>query len=91
MTYERLLVRTIAEVMGADPAAVSTSRSFFEQGVDSMSGLRICRRLGDQLGFDVDLEWVFDHPTIDQLAEHLRGRAAEAGVTPATGCAPQAS
>jgi acyl carrier protein len=82
MSYEHLLAQTIAEVMGLAPDSVSRSRSFFEQGMDSLAGLRICRRLGDRLGFEVDIEWVFDHPTIDLLASFLRERAAEAGVAP---------
>jgi acyl carrier protein len=83
MTYEQLLEQAIAEVMGLDAAAVSRTQSFFEQGLDSLAGLRMCRRLGDRIGFEVDIEWVFDHPTIELLAAFLRERALEAGLAPA--------
>ncbi len=71
MNHELLLRSTIATVLMVDPAEVSTSRDFFEQGIDSLTGLRICRSLADTLGHDVELEWVFDYPTIELLAAHL--------------------
>jgi len=78
MSYELLLRGTIAKVMGIDPEGISGSRSFFEQGIDSLSALRICRSLADALGHDVELDWVFDHPTIEQLAAHLERHGAAA-------------
>lgn len=83
MSYEPLLRSTIAQALGVDPGQVSTSRDFFEQGIDSLTGLRICRSLADALGRDVELEWVFDYPTVELLAAHLERQSAAAAL-PAT-------
>lgn len=74
VNYEQLLEQAIAEVLHLDPAQISRSRSFFEQGIDSLAGLRICRRLADLSGIEIDVEWIFDHPSIEQLAAFLHER-----------------
>jgi acyl carrier protein len=47
------------------------TRSFADQGLDSLAGLRYSRKIQDLLDAEIELEWLFDHPTISQLSEFL--------------------
>ena len=72
MTGTELRLRdTLAELMEVDACKVSVTKTFGEQGVDSVIGLRFVRKLEDLLGASVELEWLFDHPTIRQLSGFL--------------------
>jgi acyl carrier protein len=45
--------------------------SFADLGMDSLVGLRFSRKIQDLLGVEIELEWLFDYPTIRQLSEFL--------------------
>lgn len=68
---ERWLRDVVAELMEVDASQISAEQSFSEQGVDSLIGLRLTRKLEDRLGVEVELEWLFDHPSIQALARFL--------------------
>lgn len=71
---EQWLRIALAELMEIDAAQISSNQPFSEQGVDSLIGLRLTRKLEDQLGVEVELEWLFDHPSIQALAQFLDER-----------------
>ena len=71
MTYEQRLIDILAAVIEVEPQQLSTTKTFGEQGVDSLIGLRFARKIEELTGNEVDLEWLFDHPTIEQLAVFL--------------------
>lgn len=77
---ERWLRDVLAELMEIDASQISLDQSFSEQGVDSLTGLRLTRKLEDQLGVEVELEWLFDHPSIQELARFLDERFGEIDV-----------
>lgn len=82
MTKRELWLRgALSELLEVDAAQVSVTDSFAEQGIDSLAGLRMTRKLEDALGVEVELEWLFDHPNIRELAGFLDQRfgALEAG------------
>jgi len=68
---ELWLKDALSELMGVDVARISATQTFAEQGVDSLIGLRLTRKLEESLGIEVDLEWLFDHPSIHELAQFL--------------------
>ncbi|MEB1529287.1 acyl carrier protein [Xanthomonas sp. WHRI 7945] len=68
---ELWLKDALSELMEVDVAQISATRTFAEQGVDSLIGLRLTRKLEESLGLEVDLEWLFDHPSIRELAQFL--------------------
>ena len=70
------LIKAFADVMEIDVSQVSPDKTFQEQGADSLIGLRFARSMEDMLGEEVDLEWIFDHPTIEKLATFLSNRQA---------------
>ncbi len=52
--------------------------NFFELGGDSLHAVRILGRIRDELGIDngdEDLQLLFDHPTVEELATSLRDQA----------------
>ena len=74
---ESWLIAALADVLEVDASQISATESFAQIGVDSLLGLRLTRKLEDQLGVEVELEWVFDHPSIRELAGFLDGRFGE--------------
>jgi acyl carrier protein len=72
--HEQWLRNALAELMEVDPAQVSLTRTFAEQGIDSLLGLRLTRKLADRLGTEVELEWIFDNPSIAELSRFLDER-----------------
>lgn len=72
--HEQWLTNALAELMEVDAAQVSATASFAEQGIDSLLGLRLTRKLADRLGTEVELEWIFDNPSIGELARFLDER-----------------
>jgi acyl carrier protein len=71
---ERQLRDALAEVMGLRKTKMSIAVTFAEQGVDSLMGLRFVRKLHDMWGVEIELEWLFDYPTIKQLSSFLDER-----------------
>ena len=72
MTDIEISMRTIlAELMGISPQQISTTATFFELGMDSFIGLRFAKKINELLDIEIELEWVFDYPTIQQLAQFL--------------------
>jgi len=72
----------LAEVMNVEANDISSTATFAQLGMDSLTGLRFARKIKDAFGIEIELEWIFDYPTIEQLAGYLdthpalQGRAA---------------
>ena len=71
---EAFLRQELAELLDLPPERLSLTVGLTEQGVDSLVGLRLLRKIADVTGEEADLEWAFDHPTIQQLARFLDER-----------------
>ncbi|UEA58096.1 amino acid adenylation domain-containing protein [Gordonia otitidis] len=69
---EMTIVGVIEDVLGIEHP--STATSFFDLGGNSLSAMRVVSRIGQQLGVDVSVRDLFDHPTVAELADALSGR-----------------
>lgn len=84
---QRHLVAALAEVMEIPPTQVSLSKSFTEQGLDSLTALRLARKIHDRTAIEMELEWFLDYPTILELERFLGEQsppAPDAALGPAT-------
>ena len=73
-TLEHQLRNALAKLMDVAPESLSTTQDMSEQGVDSLLGLRFARQVQELTAVEVELEWLYDHPSIAQLAAFLEPR-----------------
>jgi len=73
---EQLIVASVAAAVELPAPEIDPERAFTELGVDSVGAAEVAGQLGDRLGFDVEPELLFDHPTPAALAEFLTTASA---------------
>ncbi|TNC76422.1 acyl carrier protein [Janthinobacterium lividum] len=75
--FEQCLVDLLADLTNAERGAISLTTTLDQQGVDSFVALRLARAIHDRTGIELELETLFDYPSVCQLAQHLQARAAQ--------------
>ncbi|MGW2190636.1 phosphopantetheine-binding protein, partial [Streptomyces sp. NPDC001719] len=71
------LGRTVEEIPAAKP--------FQELGFDSLTAVQLRNQLNTATGLALPATVIFDHPTSEALATHLRGQLGDAGGEPGEG------
>ncbi|URN14985.1 MULTISPECIES: non-ribosomal peptide synthetase [Streptomyces] len=69
---EEVVTRLWAEVLGVPH--VEPDDDFFDLGAHSLQAIQVANRLGVELGREVRVAWLFEHPTAAGLARRLRRR-----------------
>jgi type I polyketide synthase PikAIV len=65
----------LADLLGYDShAEVDPGTPFLELGFDSITALQYRNRLNRELGYNLDLRVVLDHPTPEALVDHMLGQ-----------------
>jgi acyl carrier protein len=67
-------MRVVARVL--DLPTVVPEANFFGLGGDSLQALEVMATLQEELGRDLPLELIYDHPVLDDLATALAWSAA---------------
>jgi len=67
------LLQEIQLLLPPGEPAIDAQRGLFELGMDSLGAIDLGRRLTAMLGIPVPATVIFNHPTVDALAEHLLG------------------
>jgi NADP-dependent 3-hydroxy acid dehydrogenase YdfG/acyl carrier protein len=82
----------MAELMGFGAERPEPRRGFIELGVDSLMAVTLRDRLQSSLGIELPVTFIFDHPTVEALADHLLGNVlvTETRAAPAAAPAPPA-
>jgi acyl carrier protein len=65
----------LAELLENDPGQVTADANFAELGMDSLVALRFARKVKDLTGIEIELESLFDYPSVAELSTFLAGRA----------------
>ncbi|OXI15941.1 hybrid non-ribosomal peptide synthetase/type I polyketide synthase [Burkholderia sp. AU15512] len=85
--------RAVAQVLGYGAGTLDRDLGFFEMGMDSLMALDVRTQLENALGIPLSVALLFDHPTVnalaDFLAEQASGTAADAHAAPAQAVPPQ--
>ncbi|NUS85412.1 MAG: acyl carrier protein [Streptomyces sp.] len=72
-----VLERAIAEDLQLPSGRrVDRNALFVDLGLDSAGVVAVAGQAGDHLGLEIPTEWLFDHPTIADLAAFLAHKAA---------------
>lgn len=79
---EQHLRDALAELLDSEVHKVSVTAPFADLGMDSLVGLRFSRKIQDLLGVEIELEWLFDYPTIRQLSQFLDGQFGALSAAP---------
>ena len=83
MSLLKLQLRiALADLLEVAPEDISLTADLGEQGVDSLLALRLARKIADATGCEIDLEWLFDHPNLEQLAGFLEAQGVRAVPAP---------
>lgn len=75
-TTEIQMRELLAQLLEVDAASISTRVPMTEQGMDSLLGLRFARLVQDKIGREIDIEWLFDYPTIEEFARCVDARCS---------------
>ncbi len=64
---ERCLCNLFAEVLGLDEIGINDN--FFELGGHSLKAILLVNRIEDKFGYHCTLREIFEHPTVEQMAQ----------------------
>ncbi|KWC52010.1 hybrid non-ribosomal peptide synthetase/type I polyketide synthase [Burkholderia ubonensis] len=80
--------RAVAQVLGFGSATPDRDRGFFEMGMDSLMAVDLRAHLEKALGAPLSVALLFDHPTVNALADFLAEQSS--ATTPDAPAAPTA-
>jgi nonribosomal peptide synthetase MxcG len=80
---EETIIRVWAQILGVP--RIAPADDFFDLGAQSLQAIQVANRLGVELGQEVRVAWLFEHPTAADLAhrlEHCDDAPATASAVP---------
>jgi acyl transferase domain-containing protein len=67
-----LIQTTLADLLEWEPGTrVPRTRGFYDLGLDSVATMELAKRLSADLGHEVGATELFDHPSVNDLAQHI--------------------
>ena len=84
------LSQGLAAALFMNPADIDLDETFFELGVESVSGVEWIRSLGDRYGVTIKVSAIYDYPTLRRFAEFLYEQMGPtAALPPSSAALPQ--
>ncbi|MER6427703.1 amino acid adenylation domain-containing protein [Streptomyces sp900105245] len=80
---ERTVIGVWQGILGVDVDGITPDDDVFDLGAQSLQVIQAANRLGAELGRDVRVAWLFQHPTAKALARFLDDRSPAATGLPA--------
>ncbi len=77
---EQWMQETLSRLMEVDPDRIEIAGSFGDMGIDSLIGLRFVREMQEEFGFEIELDWLYDNPSIRELSSFIDDRFGAAGI-----------
>ncbi|MFI9407007.1 SDR family NAD(P)-dependent oxidoreductase [Nocardia sp. NPDC052316] len=65
------IVASVADILFAEPDEIDGRVSFRDQGLDSVGAVQLVRDLNERFDTDLESTVVYEHPTVEELAEYL--------------------
>jgi aryl carrier-like protein len=81
---EHALRDALARLLQVEASTLPLDADLGEQGVDSLVALQFARDIRPLAGGEVDLEWLYDHSSIQRLAAFLAARRESAAAVPSS-------
>ena len=69
---QQVLIEKLSDALKIDAAMIRKDAPFAEYGVDSIIGVNLVRTINETLQIELETISLFEHSTVDQLAEHIR-------------------
>lgn len=66
---------SLSRALEIEETTLDDDRDFDAYGLPSLEAVELAGELEDFLGREIDAEAIFDHPTINRLAQHLAAAA----------------
>jgi len=67
----QIIIDTLSESLKLDAAKIRNDAPFAEYGVDSIIGVNLVRTLNETLQIEMETISLFEHSTVDQLAQYI--------------------
>ena len=68
------IAAVVAGVLGLETSEVDHSLGFFDMGLDSLMAVEVANRLKAASGIKLSATLAFDHPTVNDVRDHLLGK-----------------
>ncbi len=65
------IVASVADILFAEPDEIDSRVSFRDQGLDSVGAVQLVRDLNERFKTDLESTVVYEHPTVEELADYL--------------------
>jgi NAD(P)-dependent dehydrogenase (short-subunit alcohol dehydrogenase family)/acyl carrier protein len=89
----RIMLRHVqelaAKLMGFIPHQIALDQPLASQGLDSLTAVELCTKLGQDVGAELPVSLLFDYPTLTKIAAFVLDEVL--GLTPTNEAAPERS
>jgi acyl carrier protein len=72
------LIGLLADYLEKPATVIPSDASLISMGLDSVYAVALCGALEDRFGLELDVDLVWEHPTVDALVSHVRAQLATA-------------